>query len=345
VEGRIIGIALMLLGIGFIAVLTGTVASQFIQNDTNSDEMLETLRRIDRRCRAKQLPRPRRRIVWASRPFMPCAQAARVSTSRTRSSCRHRVHGGSSRSGRPCGKFVTGVPLVSRARSCLPVRVSLVPFVQLPTHRIASVAAPKQPAPSAAARDPARFRTSGNPKLDASGPSARYAERAMGNSPDFQARRRVGFLRVFPCRVTFFSPWRRISSRRCSSWRDWPSRVEVAQEPRAGVRGSIDGGVPTASGARAKRSRVSYQCVPQPTGSHPSLCILRPAPRAPRERAPLAQAQGATPIFRTTTIQRRFSSQFERAAIAKAKKPTYVPRHQTIVHSSPSAAGAPRPAF
>jgi voltage-gated potassium channel len=47
VEGRIIGIALMLLGIGFIAVLTGTVASQFIQNDTNSDEMLETLRRIE----------------------------------------------------------------------------------------------------------------------------------------------------------------------------------------------------------------------------------------------------------------------------------------------------------
>ena len=37
----------MLLGIGFIAVLTGTVASQFIQNDTNSDEMLETLRRIE----------------------------------------------------------------------------------------------------------------------------------------------------------------------------------------------------------------------------------------------------------------------------------------------------------
>jgi voltage-gated potassium channel len=47
VEGRIIGIALMLLGIGFIAVLTGTIASQFIQNDTNSSEMLETLRRIE----------------------------------------------------------------------------------------------------------------------------------------------------------------------------------------------------------------------------------------------------------------------------------------------------------
>jgi voltage-gated potassium channel len=47
VEGRIIGIALMLLGIGFIAVLTGTIASQFIQNDTHSNEMLETLRRIE----------------------------------------------------------------------------------------------------------------------------------------------------------------------------------------------------------------------------------------------------------------------------------------------------------
>jgi len=28
-------------------VLTATIASQFIQNDTNSDEMLETLRRIE----------------------------------------------------------------------------------------------------------------------------------------------------------------------------------------------------------------------------------------------------------------------------------------------------------
>jgi voltage-gated potassium channel len=47
VEGRIIGIALMLLGIGFIAVLTATVASQFIQNDTSTAEMLETLRQIE----------------------------------------------------------------------------------------------------------------------------------------------------------------------------------------------------------------------------------------------------------------------------------------------------------
>jgi voltage-gated potassium channel len=47
VEGRLIGIAVMLLGIGFISVLTATIASQLIQNDTGSDEVLETLRRIE----------------------------------------------------------------------------------------------------------------------------------------------------------------------------------------------------------------------------------------------------------------------------------------------------------
>lgn len=47
VEGRIIGIIVMLLGIGFIAVLTGTVASRFVQTDTGSDEVLETLKRIE----------------------------------------------------------------------------------------------------------------------------------------------------------------------------------------------------------------------------------------------------------------------------------------------------------
>jgi len=47
VEGRLIGIAVMLLGIGFISVLTATIASQFIQNDTNSDEVLDALRRIE----------------------------------------------------------------------------------------------------------------------------------------------------------------------------------------------------------------------------------------------------------------------------------------------------------
>jgi hypothetical protein len=37
----------MLFGIGFLSVLTATVASQFIQTDTGSDVMLETLRRIE----------------------------------------------------------------------------------------------------------------------------------------------------------------------------------------------------------------------------------------------------------------------------------------------------------
>jgi voltage-gated potassium channel len=36
VEGRIIGIAVMLLGIGFISVLTATVASRFVQTDTST---------------------------------------------------------------------------------------------------------------------------------------------------------------------------------------------------------------------------------------------------------------------------------------------------------------------
>jgi voltage-gated potassium channel len=47
VEGRIIGIVVMLLGIGFLSVLTATVSSQFIQNDTKSEEMLDALRRIE----------------------------------------------------------------------------------------------------------------------------------------------------------------------------------------------------------------------------------------------------------------------------------------------------------
>jgi hypothetical protein len=37
----------MLLGIGFLSVLTATVASQFIQTDTGSDEVMETLRKIE----------------------------------------------------------------------------------------------------------------------------------------------------------------------------------------------------------------------------------------------------------------------------------------------------------
>ena len=46
-EGRFVGIVVMLLGIGFISVLTATISSQFIQNDKNSDAMRDALRRIE----------------------------------------------------------------------------------------------------------------------------------------------------------------------------------------------------------------------------------------------------------------------------------------------------------
>jgi voltage-gated potassium channel len=49
VEGRLIGIVVMFLGIGFLSVLTGTVASRFVQTDagTESQEILTTLQRIE----------------------------------------------------------------------------------------------------------------------------------------------------------------------------------------------------------------------------------------------------------------------------------------------------------
>lgn len=47
VEGRLIAIFVMLLGIGFLSVLTATVASQFVKTDTGSEEVLDTLRRIE----------------------------------------------------------------------------------------------------------------------------------------------------------------------------------------------------------------------------------------------------------------------------------------------------------
>lgn len=47
VEGRLIAIVVMLFGIGFLSVLTATVASKFVEQDTGSDEVLETLRRIE----------------------------------------------------------------------------------------------------------------------------------------------------------------------------------------------------------------------------------------------------------------------------------------------------------
>jgi voltage-gated potassium channel len=47
VEGRLIGIAVMLLGIGFLSVLTATIASKFIQTDAKSDEVIQMLRTIE----------------------------------------------------------------------------------------------------------------------------------------------------------------------------------------------------------------------------------------------------------------------------------------------------------
>jgi voltage-gated potassium channel len=48
VAGRLIAISLMMLGIGFLSVLTATIASRFIQTDTGSDEIRESLARIER---------------------------------------------------------------------------------------------------------------------------------------------------------------------------------------------------------------------------------------------------------------------------------------------------------
>jgi voltage-gated potassium channel len=47
VSGRIVAMLLMIVGIGFLAVLTATVAARFVQTDTESDEVLEILKRIE----------------------------------------------------------------------------------------------------------------------------------------------------------------------------------------------------------------------------------------------------------------------------------------------------------
>lgn len=47
VQGRLIGIFVMLVGIAFLSVLTASIAARFIKIDTGSDEVLETLRRIE----------------------------------------------------------------------------------------------------------------------------------------------------------------------------------------------------------------------------------------------------------------------------------------------------------
>lgn len=47
VMGRLIGVVVMFVGIGFLSVLTGTVASRFVKTDTASAEILETLKRLE----------------------------------------------------------------------------------------------------------------------------------------------------------------------------------------------------------------------------------------------------------------------------------------------------------
>jgi voltage-gated potassium channel len=47
VEGRIIAMVVMFVGIGFLSVLTATIASRFIQTDTHSEEVKESLARIE----------------------------------------------------------------------------------------------------------------------------------------------------------------------------------------------------------------------------------------------------------------------------------------------------------
>ena len=47
VQGRLIGMLVMLVGIGFLSVLTATVASHFVKTDTNQEEILDTLRRVE----------------------------------------------------------------------------------------------------------------------------------------------------------------------------------------------------------------------------------------------------------------------------------------------------------
>jgi len=47
VAGRLIGIVVMLIGIGFLSVLTATVASHFVKTDTGSADVRDALDRIE----------------------------------------------------------------------------------------------------------------------------------------------------------------------------------------------------------------------------------------------------------------------------------------------------------
>ena len=47
VQGRLVAMVVMLFGIGFLSVLTATIASRFVQTDTDTKEMAASLRRIE----------------------------------------------------------------------------------------------------------------------------------------------------------------------------------------------------------------------------------------------------------------------------------------------------------
>lgn len=49
IEGRLVGIVVMLIGIGFLSVLTAAIASRFVRADTadDSQEILDTLKRLE----------------------------------------------------------------------------------------------------------------------------------------------------------------------------------------------------------------------------------------------------------------------------------------------------------
>jgi voltage-gated potassium channel len=49
VQGRLVGIALMFVGIGFLSLLTASIASRFVKEERSDerDEMMEALRRIE----------------------------------------------------------------------------------------------------------------------------------------------------------------------------------------------------------------------------------------------------------------------------------------------------------
>jgi hypothetical protein len=47
VGGRVVAMVVMLFGIGFLSVLTATIASRFVQQDAGTDEVGEALARIE----------------------------------------------------------------------------------------------------------------------------------------------------------------------------------------------------------------------------------------------------------------------------------------------------------